>query len=291
MNKILVGLIVGAVLGLIDGATAWFTPAVRDQMLGIIIGSTMKGIIAGIAAGWYARRVQSVPKGIIFGFTVGLLLAFAVAAMPSATGEHYWWQIMVPGSILGGVIGWATQRYGRPGNAARGAYAAAAMFAMLLTSVSAFGDQDHQVQAAASTLADENPAFEKLKALAGTWTANQMTADGPTTSVVYRVTGDGSVIIETMFAGEPHEMVTVYTADGGNIVATHYCASGNQPVFKYNPSKSNDRQLVFDFVSVTGKKTGYINGLTINFSEDGKTEEVWGHSTGSAVKLYLASRK
>ena len=29
MNKILVGLIVGAVLGLIDGATAWFTPEVR----------------------------------------------------------------------------------------------------------------------------------------------------------------------------------------------------------------------------------------------------------------------
>jgi hypothetical protein len=124
MNKILVGLIVGAVLGLIDGATAWFTPAVRDQMLGIIIGSTMKGIVAGIAAGWYARRVQSVPKGIIFGFIVGLLLAFAVAAMPDPSGNHYWWQIMVPGSILGGVIGWATQRYGRP-LSTRGAVASA----------------------------------------------------------------------------------------------------------------------------------------------------------------------
>ena len=124
MNKILVGLIVGAVLGAIDGATAWFTPEVRDQMLGIIIGSTVKGIIAGIAAGWYARRVQSVPKGIVFGFVVGLLLAFAVAAMPDPSGNHYWWQIMVPGSILGGVIGWATQRYGRPGTA-RGSVATA----------------------------------------------------------------------------------------------------------------------------------------------------------------------
>jgi hypothetical protein len=115
MNKILVGLIVGAVLGVVDGATAWFTPAVREQILTIIIGSTFKGVIAGIAAGWYARRVQSVPKGIAFGFAVGLLLAFAVAAMPDPAGQHYWWQIMVPGSILGGVIGWATQRYGRPG--------------------------------------------------------------------------------------------------------------------------------------------------------------------------------
>jgi hypothetical protein len=115
MNKILVGLIVGAILGVVDGATAWFTPAVREQMLTIIIGSTFKGVIAGIAAGWYARRVQSVPKGIAFGFVVGLLLAFAVAAMPDPSGAHYWWQIMVPGSILGGVIGWATQRYGRSG--------------------------------------------------------------------------------------------------------------------------------------------------------------------------------
>ena len=125
MNKILVGVIVGAVLGLIDGATAWFTPAVRSEMLGIIIGSTFKGVIAGITAGWFARRVRSVPKGIAFGFAVGLLLAFAVAAMPSATGEHYWWQIMVPGSILGGVIGWATQRYGRPADHSQRSAAAA----------------------------------------------------------------------------------------------------------------------------------------------------------------------
>ena len=118
MNKILVGLIAGAVLGFVDGATAWFSPEVRDQMLIIVISSTIKGMIAGIAAGWYARRVQSVPKGIVFGFIVGLVLAFAVAAMPQPDGTHYWWQIMVPGSILGGVIGWATQRYGRPAFAA-----------------------------------------------------------------------------------------------------------------------------------------------------------------------------
>ena len=32
MNKIVVGLIFGAVLGAVDGATAWFTPAVRSMM-------------------------------------------------------------------------------------------------------------------------------------------------------------------------------------------------------------------------------------------------------------------
>src|SRR6185436_2248481 len=117
MNKILLGLLVGALLGAVDGLTAWFTPAVRSQIVMIVFFSTIKGILVGVAAGWYARRVHSIPKGIAVGFIVGLLLAFAVAAMPDESGDHYWWQIMVPGSVLGAVIGWATQQYGRPARA------------------------------------------------------------------------------------------------------------------------------------------------------------------------------
>lgn len=286
MNKILVGLIVGAVLGLIDGATAWFTPEVRDQMLGIIIGSTGKGIIAGIAAGWYARRVQSVPKGIVFGFVVGLLLAFAVAAMPDPSGNHYWWQIMVPGSILGGVIGWATQRYGRPVSA-RGAVAAAMMLALALTGVNAYG-HDHGHAKPTS-----NEAFEKLKGLAGTWSANMIEKDGELTTVEYRVTAGGSVVMETMFAGQPHEMINMYTVDGDSLIATHYCSGQNQPVLKLNAAKSTADQLVFDFVKVTGANTkSYINGVQLNFSKDGKVEEVWSTTEKSPyVKLFLNTKK
>jgi hypothetical protein len=286
MNKILVGLIVGAVLGLIDGATAWFTPEVRDQMLGIIIGSTGKGIIAGIAAGWYARRVQSVPKGIIFGFVVGLLLAFAVAAMPDPSGNHYWWQIMVPGSILGGVIGWATQRYGRPASA-RGAVATAMMIALALTGVNAYAhDHDHAKPTS-------NAAFEKLKGLAGTWSANTLTPDGELTTVEYRVTAGGSVVMETMFVGQPHEMINMYTVDGDSLIATHYCSGQNQPVLKLNAAKSTADQLVFDFVKVTGANTkSYINGVQLNFDKDGKVEEVWSTTEKSPyVKLYLNTKK
>jgi hypothetical protein len=86
---------------------------VRPFIIGIVIGSTMKGMIAGVAAGWFARKVRSVPAGIGFGLIVGLLLAYAVAAMPSETGEHYYFEIMLPGSILGAVVGWATQKYGK----------------------------------------------------------------------------------------------------------------------------------------------------------------------------------
>ena len=110
MNKILVGLLLGAVLGAFDGMTAWFTPAVRAGIIGIVIGSTVKGMIAGAAAGWFARRVNSVTWGILFGLAVGALLAYFVAAM-----QHgYYFQIMLPGSIVGAIVGWATQRYGVP---------------------------------------------------------------------------------------------------------------------------------------------------------------------------------
>jgi hypothetical protein len=114
MSKPVLGLVLGGVLGIFDGLTAWFTPAVRDQMMGIVIGSTIKGLIAGILIGVFARKFNSLPLGIVFGLAVGALLAFAIAAIPGPNGEHYYFQIMLPGSILGLVVGFATQRYGRP---------------------------------------------------------------------------------------------------------------------------------------------------------------------------------
>jgi len=118
MNKALLGLILGGVLGIFDGLTAWFTPAVRSQMVGIVIGSTVKGLIAGVLTGYFARKVKSLPLGIVFGLGVGLLLAYAVAAMPDASGKHYYWEIMLPGGIVGVIIGYATQRFGQPAQTA-----------------------------------------------------------------------------------------------------------------------------------------------------------------------------
>lgn len=112
MNKPLVGVIAGTLLGAIDGATAWFTPAVRDQMGSIIAGSSMKGLLVGLAAGFFARKVQSEAKGIAFGAGIGLILAWIVAAMPQPNGEHYWVQIMLPGFLFGALTGYLTQRSG-----------------------------------------------------------------------------------------------------------------------------------------------------------------------------------
>jgi hypothetical protein len=104
MNKIMLGLLVGGILGIFDGLSAWFTPAVRAQLLGIVIGSTVKGLIAGVLIGYFAKKVNSLPWGLLFGLTIGLLLAYAVAAMPDPTGKHYYFEIMLPGGIVGMIV-------------------------------------------------------------------------------------------------------------------------------------------------------------------------------------------
>ena len=112
MNKPVVGIVVGAILGILDGATAWFEPAVRPQIAGILMGSGFKGMVVGVLAGLIARKVKSTAIGIAAGAALGLLFAWLVAMMPQPDGSHYYVQIMVPGFITGAIIGFLTQRLG-----------------------------------------------------------------------------------------------------------------------------------------------------------------------------------
>ena len=115
MNKILVGVVFGLILGALDGATAWFTPEVRSEMAGILIGSSIKGMLVGILSGWYARKVESTPKGIVVGSVLGLFFAAIIAVMQ---GNHYL-EILLPGFVVGAIIGFLTQRMGTPVAVAR----------------------------------------------------------------------------------------------------------------------------------------------------------------------------
>lgn len=114
MTKPVLGLLLGAVLGAFDGLTALFSaPETRPAIMGIVIGSTMKGLIVGAIVGWYATRVHSLPKGLLVGAIVAAFFAFLIAAIPNPEGGHYWLEIMIPGSIVGLIVGYATQKFGR----------------------------------------------------------------------------------------------------------------------------------------------------------------------------------
>ncbi len=113
MKKIGFAMLAGAVLGAFDGMTAWFEPAVRDQIGTIVMLSSLKSVIAGLLIGVFACFVKKPFAIASFGLATGLLLAFLVAMSPDpTTGEHYYAQIMIPGAIVGLLVGYATARYG-----------------------------------------------------------------------------------------------------------------------------------------------------------------------------------
>jgi hypothetical protein len=120
----------------------------------------------------------------------------------------------------------------------------------------------------------EDQAFAQLKALAGTWDA--VTPDG-TATIAYRVASAGSIVVEEMFPGTEHEMITVYHRDGDTLVATHYCAIGNQPRTVLDSATPASEGLHFAFTGGTNMKPedGHIHEWTIKVSDTGSVEERW----------------
>lgn len=125
---------------------------------------------------------------------------------------------------------------------------------LAFVSVVAAGDDKHNHHLPTPP---KNAGLEKMKTLVGTWvTADK---DGkPTDDVVsvIKLTAGGSAIHETLFPGQAHEMVSIYTVDGTDLVMTHYCMLGNQPRMKASTkslgnnspgNKNNGNTLNFEF--------------------------------------------
>jgi len=100
MSKPLFGLVLGGILGVFDGLTAWFTPSVRDQLLTIVLGSTIKGLIAGLAIGYFSKKVDNLALGVVAGLAIGLRPEAPEPARPDArrtsrgsrrASSRVWW--------------------------------------------------------------------------------------------------------------------------------------------------------------------------------------------------------
>jgi hypothetical protein len=132
------------------------------------------------------------------------------------------------------------------------------------------------VAASAAALAADTATarFDNLKALAGDWT---MSGGDGSTAVTYRVTAAGSAVVETLFPGDPHEMVTVYTIDKGDLVLTHYCAEGNQPHMK--AVRGGDASAItFKFDgggNIKSPKDGHMHDATFAFIDADHVKSTW----------------
>lgn len=107
MSKPLLGALVGAVLGVLDGLSAWFSPEARPIFVSIVIGSTLKGLATGLLAGLIARWRRSTLLGIV----TGLLIGFALSSIVAVGQQGHYMEIVLPGMLVGALVGFVTQRY------------------------------------------------------------------------------------------------------------------------------------------------------------------------------------
>ena len=128
--------------------------------------------------------------------------------------------------------------------------------------------------------ADAKAAFARMKGLAGDWKCEeQMAGHHPESGkITYRVTSNGSVVMETLFAGSDHEMVSMYHLDGDDLRLTHYCAAKNQPHLKLDKANSKPDALVFAFDGGTNldpAKDFHMHSGRIFFRDGGRVESEW----------------
>lgn len=117
MSKVIIGIVLGAILGIFDSLTALLTPE-AGKIWEIMPWSSLKGLIVGLIVGFYARKVSNLQRGIIYGLVAGLVMSLLVVIGNIAGGvPPYWFEIMVPGAIIGAILGYATQNYGKEAQA------------------------------------------------------------------------------------------------------------------------------------------------------------------------------
>ena len=110
LSKPMLGLVTGGALGLLDGLSGFLEPSLAAVMTSVITFSMLKGLLSGLAIGFFSERVRSMSLGLFAGIVIAALLSFLVILK---AGMGLFWDIMLPGMLLGLIVGFATQKFGR----------------------------------------------------------------------------------------------------------------------------------------------------------------------------------
>lgn len=131
--------------------------------------------------------------------------------------------------------------------------------------------------------------FERLTALVGEWEGVQ---SGTEFQVTYTLTADGSALMEEFRPRNGAAMVTVFTVDGDQLIATHYCSARNQPqMITEEIADPYSKNVAFSLVRVTGLKTPddwHNTGLVLILEDrDHLTQEWTYHYKGETGKTFF----
>lgn len=279
MKPTTVGVTLGAALGLVDGLSAWFYPEARPMLAAIVIGSIVKGVLTGLAAGLVARRRRSIVLGIVTGLAVGLVLS-TLAALGQP--EHYW-AIVLPGMLVGLITGIATQR------------ARTALLVALCLAPAALHAMGAQA-AAASTLA-------RLDPLIGRWqgTSEGRPGKGRVEREYSRILGSRFVQVrnrtvyppqERNVKGEEHDDIGIFSSDSARktLVFRQFHVEGfvNQYVLE---GAADGAPLVFVSEAIENIPLGWRARETYRLIGADELEEVFELAApGQPFELYSRSR-
>jgi hypothetical protein len=101
----------------------------------------------------------------------------------------------------------------------------AVFLSVLVIAAAAYSDE-HTMPAPPAHSKD----FDFMKGFIGAWEGRTDMGKGPEAiKATYELTSAGNAIVERLFAGTNHEMVTIYHDFNGKLAMTHYCSLGNQP--------------------------------------------------------------
>jgi hypothetical protein len=136
---------------------------------------------------------------------------------------------------------------------------------------------------------DAIAAFERMKSLAGEWTAD--TSYGKA-RLTYEVIAGGASVVERERAERLPEMMTVYHLDGKRLLLTHFCIAGNQPRMVATEFDEPTRELRFRFLDATNLKSagaGHMRDVNIRFLDGDHLITEWQfHENGQLKKTEKA---
>lgn len=122
---------------------------------------------------------------------------------------------------------------------------------------------------------EQQALLDEVKSMAGTWTYydEKSVKQGVGT---FTVTSGGSAVREVLFPGKDHEMTNMFHMDGEALVATHYCAGGNQPRMKAVVGNPGTLEFKLDSVSnLTAADADYMGGLTMTRLDANTVKQTW----------------
>jgi len=138
------------------------------------------------------------------------------------------------------------------------------------------------------------PGFDKLKSLVGDWEGK--TDSGQAVHASYKLVSAGTALMETLHTPGEMDMVTLYHADGDQLMMTHYCAANNQPRMRAEAT-GDLKKLTFNYVdaaNLSSPTEGHMSGLVVTLDDPDHFSQAWiwtGEGGGKPETFHFQRKK